>query len=219
MMSHLCATASFKIVSASPERFLRLSGSRVETRPIAGTRKTGSGNESDRLQHELLLSSKERAEHIMLVDLERNDLGRICQPGTVEVNESMVVERYSTVQHIVSNVRGKLRPDVDLIDVLATMFPGGTITGCPKIRCMEIIHALEQGARGPYTGGIGYVGWDGAVDINILIRSFWMQHDPAGTPTTLHWAAGAGIVSDSDPLHEQHETEHKAAGLLAALEN
>jgi len=207
------------IVSASPERLLRIAADgMIDTRPIAGTRKIGCGDETDLLQQDLLLSPKERAEHIMLVDLERNDLGRICMPGTVEVDESMVVERYATVQHIVSNVRGKLRAGVDLVDVLATMFPGGTITGCPKIRCMEIIHALEQGARGSYTGGVGYIGWDGAVDINILIRSFCMQHDSSGVPTTLHWAAGAGIVSDSNPLHEQYETEHKAAGLLAALQ-
>ncbi len=200
------------IVSASPERLVRITPDGViDTRPIAGTRKIGSGSESDQLREELLLSAKERAEHIMLVDLERNDLGRICQPGSVTVDESMVIERYSTVQHIVSNVRGRLRPEVGMMQVLATMFPGGTITGCPKIRCMEIIHQLEPAPRGPYTGGVGYIGWNGAVDINILIRTFWME------PSMLHWAAGAGIVSDSNPRHEQRETEHKAAGLLAAL--
>ncbi|MDQ6951526.1 MAG: chorismate-binding protein [Mariprofundales bacterium] len=200
------------IVSSSPERLLRISSDgNIDTRPIAGTRRLGSDAETAQLASELLLSDKERAEHIMLVDLERNDLGRICQPGTVRVDESMVVERYATVQHIVSNVCGRLKPEVDLMDVLAAMFPGGTITGCPKIRCMEIIHQLEPMARSAYTGGVGYIGWDGAVDINILIRSFALHG------RELSWAAGAGIVSDSDPDQEQQETEYKVAGLLAAL--
>jgi len=147
----------------------------------------------------------------MLVDLERNDLGRVCIPGSVEVNEAMVVEGYATVQHIVSNVRGRLREGLGLVDVFRAMFPGGTITGCPKVRCMEIIHQLEQRARGPYTGGIGFSAWDGSADMNILIRTFW-HHDGS-----LYWAAGAGIVADSDAASELKETEHKAEGLMRAL--
>ncbi len=200
------------ILSASPERLFRISTDGwVDTRPIAGTRKRGAKEQDVRLCEEMLLSVKERAEHIMLVDLERNDLGRVCTPGSVEVNERMAVERYATVQHIVSNVRGKLVEGRDVLDVFRAMFPGGTITGCPKVRCMEIIHELEDQARGPYTGGIGYVAWDGSSDMNILIRSFWHADN------VLHWAAGAGIVADSDPLFEWMETEHKAAGLLKAL--
>jgi len=200
------------ILSASPERLFRISADGwVDTRPIAGTRKRGKEKQDDQLCEEMLLSAKERAEHIMLVDLERNDLGRVCIPGSIEVNERMIVERYATVQHIVSNVRGKLAEGKDAVDVFRAMFPGGTITGCPKVRCMEIIHELEGQARGPYTGGIGYVAWDGSADMNILIRSFWH------TDGMLNWAAGAGIVADSDPAFELMETEHKAAGLLQAL--
>ena len=200
------------IISASPERLFRISSfGEVDTRPIAGTRRRGLGESDQALTAELLLSEKERAEHIMLVDLERNDLGRVCQPGSVDVDERMVIERYATVQHIVSNVRGKLAEGRDVVDVFKAMFPGGTITGCPKIHCMEIIHELEEGARGPYTGGLGYVAWDGSADMNILIRTFWHHNDQ------LHWAAGAGIVTDSDPDHELMETEHKAEGLLRAL--
>lgn len=200
------------LLSASPERLFSLSaGGTVETRPIAGTRRRGEGEDDDWLRSELLLSDKEQAEHIMLVDLERNDLGRVCRPGSVEVNERMAVEQYSTVQHIVSNVRGELAAGMDLVDLFRAMFPGGTITGCPKVRCMEIIHELETQARGPYTGGVGYVGWNGSADMNILIRTFWHYQGE------LHWAAGAGIVADSDPAAELEETGHKAAGLLRAI--
>jgi len=203
---------SLHLISASPERLFSLSADGlVETRPIAGTRRRGEGEDDDSLKSELLLSDKEMAEHIMLVDLERNDLGRICQPGSVEVNERMSVERYSTVQHIVSNVRGRLANGMDLVDLFKAMFPGGTITGCPKVHCMEIIHEMEDQARGPYTGGVGYLGWDGSADMNILIRTFWHHQGE------LHWAAGAGIVADSDPVSELEETGHKAAGLLRAL--
>jgi len=202
----------FHIISASPERLFSLSPDGVvETRPIAGTRRRGEGDDDDSLKSELLLSEKEKAEHIMLVDLERNDLGRVCVPGSVEVNERMAVEKYSTVQHIVSNVRGQLAEGMDVVDLFMAMFPGGTITGCPKVRCMEIIHQMEDQARGPYTGGIGYVGWDGSADMNILIRSFWHYQGE------LNWAAGAGIVADSDPRSELEETGHKAAGLVRAL--
>ncbi len=201
------------LLSASPERLFRLDGAGgVETRPIAGTRRRGAGGDDRALSRELLLSEKERAEHIMLVDLERNDLGRVCAPGSVRVDERMVIERYATVQHIVSNVRGRLREGADLVDVFRAMFPGGTITGCPKVRCMEIIHALEPRARGPYTGGLGWRAWNGEADMNILIRTFWHWRG------RLHWAAGAGIVADSDPAAERRETGHKAAGLLRALD-
>ena len=203
---------SFYVISASPERLFSLSSDGVvETRPIAGTRKRGEGDDDDSLKEELLLSDKEQAEHIMLVDLERNDLGRVCRPGSVEVNERMTIERYSTVQHIVSNVRGHLESGMDVVDVFRAMFPGGTITGCPKVHCMEIIHELEQQARGAYTGGVGYVGWDGSADMNILIRTFWHFGGE------LNWAAGAGIVADSDPVAELEETGHKAEGLLRAI--
>ena len=201
-----------QLLSASPERLFRIHpDGGVDTRPIAGTRRRAEGDRDDSLRAELLLSEKERAEHIMLVDLERNDLGRVCRPGTVEVDERMVVEQYATVQHIVSNVRGVLREGMDAVDLFMAMFPGGTITGCPKVRCMEIIHELEHNARGPYTGGLGYVAWDGSADMNILIRTFWHHQGK------LCWAAGAGIVADSDPEHELIETEHKAEGLLRAL--
>jgi len=201
-----------QLISASPERLFRLHpNGDVDARPIAGTRRRGEGDKDDSLKAELLLSEKERAEHIMLVDLERNDLGRVCKPGSVDVNEHMVIEQYATVQHIVSNVRGQLEQGHSVIDLFKAMFPGGTITGCPKVRCMEIIHELEHNARGPYTGGLGYVAWNGSADMNILIRTFWHH---AGQ---LHWAAGAGIVADSDPEHELLETEHKAEGLLRAL--
>ena len=202
----------FTIISSSPERLVSLSSDGVaSTRPIAGTRRRSDGDDDQDLCDELLLSDKERAEHIMLVDLERNDLGRVCQVGSVEVDELMVIEKYPTVQHIVSNVRGRLDAAYDVVDVFCAMFPGGTITGCPKVRCMEIIHDMEQQARGPYTGSVGYIGWDGSADFNILIRTFW--HDGKD----LHWAAGAGIVADSEADAEAVETEHKAAGLLRAF--
>ncbi len=206
-------TGDLTIVSASPERLFSIdTNDRVSARPIAGTRKRSDGLDDDILTDELLLSEKERAEHIMLVDLERNDLGRVCQAGSIRVDECMVIEKYATVQHIVSNVTGKLKAEFDMLDVIEAMFPGGTITGCPKVRCMEIIHELEPQARGPYTGGVGYMAWDGSVDMNILIRTFWFWQDQ------LHWAAGAGIVADSVAEHESLETEHKAEGLLRALQ-
>ncbi len=209
---HIPGKAELTILSASPERLFRIHPDRrVDTRPIAGTRRRDQGARDVRLGDELLLSDKERAEHIMLVDLERNDLGRVCVPGSVHVNECMSIERYATVQHIVSNVCGRLRDDCGLLDVYLAMFPGGTITGCPKIRCMEIIHELEPQGRGPYTGGIGYSAWNGHADMNILIRTFWHCDG------MLHWAAGAGIVADSNARHELMETGHKAAGLLNAL--
>ncbi|MDX8387536.1 MAG: anthranilate synthase component I family protein [Ghiorsea sp.] len=201
------------ILSASPERLFSISAlGEVAARPIAGTRKRSEGDEDDKLSDELLLSEKERAEHIMLVDLERNDLGRVCKPGSIHVDECMIIEKYATVQHIVSNVKGQLQDGLDMLDVLQAMFPGGTITGCPKVRCMEIIHELEDNARGPYTGGIGYMAWDGSVDMNILIRTFWHWQGQ------LKWAAGAGIVADSNAEHEELETEYKVAGLMRVFQ-
>jgi anthranilate synthase component 1 len=160
---------------------------------------------------ELLAHPKERAEHIMLIDLERNDLGRLCVPGTIEVNELMVLESYAHVHHIVSNVRGRLREDISPGDVIRAVFPGGTITGCPKVRCMEIIAELEQQARGAYTGSMGYINRDGSMDLNILIRSMISSGDH------LQLRAGAGIVADSNALAELDETRAKARGLLRAL--
>ncbi len=200
------------LASASPERLFRMhADGAADTRPIAGTRRRDQGARDNSLRTELLLSEKERAEHIMLVDLERNDLGRVCRPGTIEVDERMVIEQYATVQHIVSNVRGVLQDGRDIVDLFRAMFPGGTITGCPKVRCMEVIHELEGSARGPYTGGLGYSAWDGSADMNILIRTFWHHRG------RLCWAAGAGIVADSDPEHELIEAGHKAEGLLRAI--
>lgn len=204
---------AWSIISSSPERLVRYQDGWVETRPIAGTRKRSDAPEKDlALIEELISHPKERAEHIMLIDLERNDLGRICQPGTVEVNELMVVETYRHVHHIVSNVRGHLREGMNPLDVVEAVFPGGTITGCPKVRCMEIIHELESGAREAYTGSAGYINYDGTLDLNILIRSFLQQGDQ------LRFRAGAGIVADSIAEKELEETRHKAKGLLRALE-
>ncbi len=199
------------ILSSSPERLFHIHDGWLNTRPIAGTRRRGQGADDEAMRAELLLSAKEVAEHIMLVDLERNDLGRVCLPGSIEVNELMTIERYATVQHIVSNVRGRLPVDTDVVDVFRALFPGGTITGCPKVRCMEIIRELEPRPREVYTGTLGYVTAQGEVDCNILIRSFW-HHDGQ-----LNWAAGAGIVADSDPNREFQETHHKAEGLMRAL--
>jgi len=200
------------LVSCSPERLVRLSGTDVDTRPIAGTRPRGSSTDEDRLLVEdLLMSSKERAEHIMLVDLERNDLGRVCAYGSVRVDEFMAVERYSHVSHIVSNIRGHLAPGCDALDLLRAVFPGGTVTGMPKVRCMEIINELEPVRRGPYTGSIGYLSLSGDLDLNIIIRTLVI----AGDQASLH--VGAGIVADSDPVREYQETLFKAEALLKAL--
>ena len=202
----------FQLVSASPERLVRVRGREVETRPIAGTRPRGTDAlDDERLRQELLLSSKERAEHIMLVDLERNDLGRVCESGSVQVDEMMVLEPYSHVTHIVSNVTGRLRPQVDWVDVLAAVFPGGTITGCPKVRCMEIIESLEPVKRGPYSGSIGYILRNGDMDLNIAIRTAIVKNQRA------YIQVGAGIVADSNPEQEYQETLHKGQALFEAL--
>ena len=200
------------LISSSPERLVRSRGGVVETRPIAGTRPTAAHPSLDDAQRrDLLANPKERAEHIMLIDLERNDLGRVSEPGSVEVTEFMGVESYAHVHHIVSNIRGRLRPEVSPGDLIRALFPGGTITGCPKVRCMEIISALEPVPRGPYTGSMGYLNRDGSCDLNILIRSFVMRG------RELSFAAGGGIVADSDPERELEETRAKAKGLLRAL--
>jgi anthranilate synthase component 1 len=200
------------ILSSSPERLARIRGGRVETRPIAGTRpRSGRVQEHAREVAGLLGHPKERAEHIMLVDLERNDLGRVCQAGTVRVAELMVVESYRHVHHIVSSVTGELAEGLTPIAALRALFPGGTITGCPKVRGMQIIAELEGTGRGPFTGALGWLGRDGDADFNILIRTLWIHG------AMLELRAGAGIVADSDPERELAETRAKARGLLAAL--
>ena len=197
------------ILSSSPERLVKIKGRTVDTRPIAGTRARGaSQQDDDRLHSELLGNLKERAEHLMLLDLERNDLGRVCQPGSVKVTELMVVEPYAHVQHIVSNVTGQLRDEINPGDVLRAVFPGGTITGCPKERCMAIIAELEQCGRGAYTGSMGYLNHDGSMDMNILIRTIVVEGE------RFNFRAGAGIVADSDAKRELDETRLKAEGLL-----
>ncbi len=201
-----------QIVCASPERLLRVEGRRVETRPIAGTRPRGStAVETARLRQELILNEKERAEHLMLVDLERNDLGRVCRYGSVKVDEWMALEEYSHVIHIVSNVRGTLRPNAGPLDLIRAAFPGGTITGCPKIRCLEVIDALEPVRRQLYTGSLGYFSATGQIDFNLLIRTAFV----AGG--VVHIQGGAGIVADSDPGREYEETLHKLRALMEAF--
>jgi len=200
------------IISSSPERLVSVRDNEVSTRPIAGTRPRGDNEAADKaLTEELIAHPKERAEHVMLIDLERNDLGRVCKAGTVEVNEHMVLESYAHVHHIVSNVRGILRKGLGPADVIRAVFPGGTITGCPKVRCMEIISELEQQPRGAYTGSFGYLNRDGSLDLNILIRTMVMTEDK------IEFKAGSGIVADSDPEAELAETRAKAKGLLMAL--
>jgi len=207
------SSEELSVVSCSPERLVRVQEGRADTRPIAGTRPRGMTPAEDALQSlELLLSEKERAEHVMLVDLARNDLGRVCAAGSVGVTELMALEAYSHVHHIVSDVSGELRPAVGAAEVIRALFPGGTITGCPKVRCMEIVRELEPVARGLYTGSLGYLGFDGTMDLNIAIRTMTIQQEQ------LSFHAGAGIVADSDPEREYHETLAKAAALRAALE-
>jgi anthranilate synthase component 1 len=200
------------IMSSSPERLVQVKDRQVSTRPIAGTYPRAADPEEDRNRaRDLLRHPKERAEHIMLIDLERNDLGRICQPGSVRVPELMSLETYAHVHHIVSEVTGTLRPDISPVQVIRAVFPGGTITGCPKVRCMEIISELEQTSRGAYTGSLGYINRDGSMDLNILIRTLVLHND------TLSLRTGAGIVADSDPVRELAETRAKARGVLRAL--
>jgi para-aminobenzoate synthetase component I len=200
------------LISCSPERLVDLHQQQATTRPIAGTRKRGlDSTQDERLATELLTNTKEIAEHIMLVDLERNDLGRVCRWGSVEVDELLSIERYSHVMHLVSNVRGELDPQFDSIDLLRAMFPGGTITGCPKVRCMEIIAELEPFPRNLFYGSCGYLDRRGHLDLNILIRTL-LYHKG-----TVWGQVGAGIVADSDPEREWHESLQKAAAQIAAL--
>ncbi len=204
--------SDFTIISSSPERLLKVKDDKLETRPIAGTRPRGSDDKKDAaLTKELLLNEKERAEHLMLVDLERNDMGRVCQPGSVNVTELMCLEQYSHVSHIVSNIEGKLNPNVTLYELLKSLFPGGTITGCPKIRCMEIINELEPSSRGPYSGSLGYIGFCRQLDFNILIRTIFIKNGEAS------FHVGAGIVADSNPDNEYEETLSKAAAMIEVL--
>ena len=200
------------IISSSPERLLELRDGMASTRPIAGTRpRSDDQHQDESLSTELFANDKERAEHVMLIDLERNDLGRICEAGTVEVDEMMVLESYAHVHHIVSNVSGRLAAGTTPGQAIRAVFPGGTITGCPKVRCMQIIDELEASPRGAYTGSFGYLNRDGSLDLNILIRTMVMR----GNDITLR--AGSGIVADSQPDAELDETRAKAKGLLRAV--
>ncbi len=206
-------TPEMTLVCGSPERLVQRRGAHIQTRPIAGTRPRSADSVEDlRLSAELLLSEKERAEHVMLVDLERNDLGKVCQPGSVSVTEMMKVEQYSHVQHIVSNITGTLRPNISPEMIFRAMFPGGTITGTPKVRAMEIIAELEPISRGSYTGSLGWIGYNHNMDLNIIIRSLeWAQG-------RINVQVGAGIVADSDPQMEYGETIEKAKAMLSAVE-
>ncbi len=200
------------IASASPERFLRLQGDQVETRPIKGTRPRGKTRKQDEiLSHELLSSTKDRAENIMIVDLERNDLGRVCRFGSVKVSELTILEQFPTVFHLTSTVTGQLRQEKNGIDLLKATFPGGSITGAPKIRAMEIIDELEPTKRSIYTGSIGYLGFNGDLDLNIAIRTFLIKEGKA------YFQVGGAIVYDSDPENEYQETLDKGRALVNAL--
>jgi para-aminobenzoate synthetase component 1 len=200
------------VLSSSPERFLLKRDGYIETRPIKGTRPRGTDRHSDlKLTHELRNSAKDNAEHIMIVDLERNDLGRICDYGTISLRESAIVERYSNVSHLVSTVSGRVKKGADPIDCLLAAFPGGSITGAPKVRSMEIIEELEGVKRSLYTGAIGYISFDGNMDTSIVIRTLIIKGDK------VYFSAGGGIVADSDPDEEYQETLDKAKGLMLAL--
>jgi anthranilate synthase component 1 len=206
-------TPSFEVVGASPELLLQVEGDRLTTHPIAGTRPRGADEREDQLLSEQLQKDpKERAEHIMLVDLGRNDLGRVARAGTVTVSKYMEVEKYSHVLHLVSHVEGRLRPDVDALDALRAVFPAGTLSGAPKVRAMQLIAAAEGERRGLYGGAVGYLGYDGNLDTAITIRSAVLREGQA------HVHTGAGIVAGSVPEKEFEETEHKAAALRRAIE-
>ena len=202
----------FQLIGSSPEVLVKAQGDRAVARPIAGTRPRGSNEEEDQaLIEELLADPKERAEHVMLVDLARNDLGRVCQYGTVRVPELMVIEKYSHVSHIVSEVEGKLNPDEDAFSLLRASFPAGTVSGAPKIRAMEIIAELEKTKRGPYAGSVGYFDFTGNMDTCITIRTIVMKDD------MVYLQGGAGIVADSDPMTEYQETRNKLKALERAI--
>jgi anthranilate synthase component 1 len=204
---------SFEVVGASPELLLQVEGDRLTTHPIAGTRPRGADQREDELLAEQLRRDpKERAEHVMLVDLGRNDIGRVARPGTVTVSRYMEVERYSHVLHLVSHVEGRLRPELDALDALRAVFPAGTLSGAPKVRAMQLIAAAEQERRGLYGGAVGYLGYDGNLDTAITIRSAVLEAGQA------HIHTGAGIVAGSVPEREFEETEHKAAALRRAIE-
>jgi anthranilate synthase component 1 len=201
------------VVGASPEILVRLAGDAITLRPIAGTRPRGATPQEDaRIAEELRADPKERAEHVMLIDLGRNDVGRVAATGSVKVTEVMVVERYSHVMHLVSNVEGRIAPGLDAIDVLKASFPAGTVTGAPKVRAMQIIDELEPVKRGVYSGAVGYLGFNGDMDVAIAIRTAVLKD------RRLHVQAAAGVVADSDPLSEWQETQHKARALLKAAE-
>ena len=214
------------MISCSPERLVQLQGRTCQTRPIAGTRSRGATRQQDSLQaQDLLANAKERAEHIMLVDLERNDLGRVCEWGSVVVDELLTIERYSHVMHLVSNIIGTLQPLYSSVDLIRALFPGGTITGCPKVRCMEIIEQLEPVRRNLFYGSCGYLDLSGNLDLNILIRTLLFNknkssfsHEPSFTYNTVSGQVGAGIVADSDPEKEWYESLDKAQAQLAAIE-
>jgi anthranilate synthase component 1 len=207
------AFRDFEVVGSSPEPLVTVTGRSAETRPIAGTRPRGATPAQDaRLAEEMLADEKERAEHLMLVDLGRNDLGRVCRAGTVSVDSFMEVERYSHVMHMVSAVSGELEDGVDAMDALRATFPAGTVSGAPKVRAMEIIDELEPLRRGPYAGAIGYLSYSGDLDACIYIRTILVRDGQA------YVQAGAGIVADSDPESEFRETENKAGAMLRAIE-
>ena len=204
---------NFNVVGASPEILVRLESGTVTVRPIAGTRPRGASRDQDiALEKELLADPKERAEHVMLMDLGRNDLGRVAEVGSVRITENMSIERYSHVMHIVSNVEGKLKPGLDALAVLKATFPAGTVSGAAKVRAMEIIDELEPVKRGIYAGAVGYLGFNGDMDLAIAIRTAVVKDG------TLYVQAGAGIVADSVPASEWVETQNKARALLRAAE-
>ncbi len=204
----------FQILSSSPELLFWTDGKQIETWPIAGTRPRGKTLAADqKLARELKASAKENAEHAMLVDLERNDLGRVCEFGSVRVEKLAYIEKYARVQHLVSHIIGRLKKDTTLREILVAVYPGGTITGCPKVETMKIINKLEPAARGAYTGSLGYISANGRLDFNILIRTFTLKKGE------LSWQTGGGIVADSDPAAEYEETLHKAQALFEAVLN
>jgi anthranilate synthase component 1 len=201
------------LVGSSPEIMVRVVDGRVTVRPLAGTRPRGKTDQEDqRLAEELLADPKERAEHVMLVDLGRNDVGRVARYGSVEISDVMVIERYSHVMHITSNVCGQLRDDCDSFDALAACLPAGTVSGAPKVRAMEIIDEVEPNRRGPYAGAVGYLGFSGNMDTCITIRTILIANG------TAYVQAGAGIVADSQPDREYEETMNKARGMIKAIE-
>ncbi len=202
-----------QIIGASPEMHARLEDGVATARPIAGTRRRGqTPAEDEQLAADLLADPKERAEHVMLVDLGRNDVGRVSQYGSVQARDLMTIERYSHVMHIVSQVQGRIKPEMDAFDLMRATFPAGTVSGAPKVRAMEIIEALEGQRRGMYAGAVGYFSYDGSMDTCIAIRTMVMQGD------TVHVQAGAGIVADSDPASEYQECVNKAQALLVAVD-